>query len=270
MDPFSPPAGAGDRPTGSLDLGTALSEGFFAGLRGVGPLLAGGALLTVAYVLAFCTCVGWIAIFPLMTWGMYAFTLSMIDGHPRIDTLWSGTQRFGFVFGRMWLTFLLLLIVGFPILLGLAPVIGWTVYQSVQGQPPDPFLTTLAPVAVSGLWGFVMIRFMAAPFLVVERDTRPFDAFQEAWSATAPHWGKLAALQVLFLLLAAPATVMALGNQLLTSGLEDDPSQMLTVLAPSMALQLASITWSMFTSTLLTLVNASVYRQIFGPAPAQP
>lgn len=268
MDPFAPPIQ--DSPAsqaGSVDLGIALSEGFSALVRNILPLVGAGIALVIGYVLAFCTCVGWIPLVPLLMWGTYRFTLTMIDGTGRLQALTSGTERFGTVFGRMWLTFLLLLVIGLPVVAMIVGVVGYQSYQNMNGEQVDPVLPQVAIAIVGALWGLLLIRIQSAPYLIVERDLQPLDAFQTAWSATAPHWGKLMALQLLATLFATPGTVMQIGNEYLTRGAQDDPSQMMDLLPITLALTAGAVLWSGIVGPFFLLVNASVYRQLFGPAP---
>lgn len=268
MDPFAPPVQDGPLlQTGSVDLGVALSEGFSALLRNIGPLVAAGAMLFVAYIVSICTCVGWIVLLPLMMWGMYRFNLTMIDGTGRLGVLTSGTERLWPVVGRMWLLMLLFLLVSFPVVGVVGGFVGLETYQTLNGEQPNPLLSQIAITAVSGLWGLLLIRLQAAPYLVVERDLAPVDAFSSAWSATAPHWGKLMALQLLALLFAAPASVMQIGSQYLTAGAQEDPGQMVELMPITLALNGGAILWSLIVGPFFLLANASVYRQLFGPAP---
>jgi hypothetical protein len=269
VDPFSAPDSAPHLSIGNLDLGAAVSDGLSALLRNLGPLLIAGVLLFVGYLVSLCTCVGWIALFPLMLYGMYRFQLEVIDGRGRLSTLWSGTERFADVFARMWGLILLYIVVSLPMLVLMAPVLGWMLYEATQGREPDPVLFTLAMMVPSVLIGLVLVRFMGAGFLVVESDIGPYEALTTSWSSTGAVWSKLIVLQLLIFLLQAPAQVLSVGNQLLTRSWGDDPSSMTPdMLGLSGVLSLGVFGWSMGMALVTSVIYAAAYRQIFGRAPA--
>ncbi|MBX2799564.1 MAG: hypothetical protein KTR31_17945 [Myxococcales bacterium] len=270
MDEFASPSAAetGARQYGQLDIGVAVSEGVGAVLANLPAILGVGIVGIFLLYASFCTCVGWIVVLPLLMWGFYAFMLEALEGKGRFGTLFSGFNDFGPAFLRMWGFLLLMVLLYIPAAIAvMALIIPDVMTQIETGQPPAALSQTLKTAIPSLLWGFVIVRFMLAPFLIVERDQGPFQALQSAWEATSGQWLKLVALQLLLTLLTLPGQVLTVGGQMYGEQFQNDPAATLDAFPITMGLILGGSLVTSIAGIFGMMFYVSTYRQLTGPAP---
>lgn len=246
---------------GELDLGRAVSDGVASLFRNLLPVIGATILTGVVYFLSICTCLGWIISLPVVMWGWYRLLLDMVDGRAEMSAYWSGVDDLGSTFLRMWAIVLIYFVLLLPSLAVIVPISIWPV---IQGETPDPWLSTLGPLIPATLYGLFLVRFMFAPYLVVERRSTPWDAFVASWDATRGKWLRMAALQVLFVLLSAPAQVLNVGSQLLSRDLQANPNAIGDLFGPIMAMQLGVIVISAVAGVLGMAIFTAAYRQVMG------
>lgn len=269
IDPFAPTDTAPPLRTGDLDIGRAVADALAAVFRNLLPLLGAILIGGLAYLLSICTCVGWIVGLPLMMWGLYRFLLGIVDGRGEVSAMWSGFDRFGPAFVRMWGITLFYVLVG-------SPLIGVTILVSLAGGAGaqfgfDPGFATLGPIAgaivsivASTLYGFLLVRFVFAPYLVVDRDMDVLDAIRTTWQATSPLWGKLVALQLLLVLLNLPAQALGVGIQILSRESQNDPAAAIDGLAMMSALGMGLYVLLAIAGVIGMAIMSTAYRQVFG------
>jgi hypothetical protein len=259
MEPYAPP---GSEPqTMGLDLGQVVMDALSAVARNLLPLLGAGLLVIFTYFLSIVTCVGWIFLLPVLLWGVYRFTVQMVDGRASVSVFWDDLPPFGEMFLRMWGVMLLMLVIMAPIL-----VVG--VASSLLAEQIGLIARTALTFVATTLYSLVLVRVQLAPLLVVDRRMRVFEAFGEAWQATGPRWGPLVVLQLLVALLGAPAQVVTVGMQMLQEQSGTDPQAALEVLPAILGLYLALIVLSAVAGVVGMALYGVVYRRLFPKVPA--
>ncbi len=268
MDAFqSPDSSDPSEPTGDFDLGHTIAVGVGTVIANLLPMMlvlfvSGAALLVSA-----CTIVGWIAVVPIVSWGIYAFMLKAIDGPADVSAAVSGLDDFGRCFSSMWGLALLLFLLYMPAGVVGAALTMPSIMAALEGASIDPVQTTMASNVPLFLWGLVLVRFLFVPFLIVERKEGVIDAFGVSWAASRPHWVKLIALHVIVTLLNLPGLVLNVGSQLI--GADIDPMNVEAQLA-ALPTQLGLALGGMVVTTVASLLSlaffASAYRQVFGEA----
>lgn len=237
-----------------------MSEGLSAILGGLLPLAGAIFLGLVAYILSFVTCVGWIIAVPLLMYGAVRFLLKMIDGSPEIAALWSWSPDPVGSTLQMWGMLILFVLILLPA--SLPGVILSMVMDPVQAQ--------IVAVGIGTLYGFLVVRFQFAPYLVVEGRSDVLGAFSRSFTVTGPLWGKMILLQLLNALLSSPVQVLGIGMQYLTQDLakETDPNKIFESFS-----QLAGIYTALFVASVIAGVLGwsfftAAYRQVFGRSTA--
>ncbi len=180
---------------GTLDPVRALTSGWEATKRNIGPWLGitvvGFLLLSVSVA----TIVGWIIIGPLLLWGAVVFTLNADDGEAQFGDLFSGFSRFGDALGGMLGYIVLTFIIGLP---GSALSYANTAIQMSSGDS-SAVLSFLAPV-VSLVWTFaVTIRLLYAPYYIVDQGMGPVEALKASWEVTRDQKANNFILVLLFI-----------------------------------------------------------------------
>jgi hypothetical protein len=209
------------------------------------------------YFASACTCVGWFAAVPLLSYGMVRMLLESQQGHTKVGTLWSGTQDFWAIFFSFWG---LILVYGLMVM----PTVGLSVGMTLAKV--DPLVATAITLPLSVLYSLVLVRVHLAPFLLVDRKEGVLESIQRSWTETRPVWGKMIALQLLAFLLLSPTQVMGVGMQMLQQDQPAvmDPEEALAQLYPMMALNFGVLLISVVVGTLVWSIFASAYRQLVG------
>ncbi len=267
MDPFESPATDAALPQGTLDVGRAVSEAVGAALANALSAIGVVLLGYLSLVVAFCTCIGWIPAIPLLYWGAYRWLLDAMGGSARVSALWSGAERFGEVFLRMWGLMLIWLVLSIPLAIAMGALTFPAAFEAaLTGQQPDPVSQALIQGGLTAAFGLLVVRLMLAPFYMVERDLGVVDALSASWRDTTGQWGKLIVLQLLITLLGLPAQVLAVGVQVYQQTL--DTEQEMLEAAP-IVFGLFSVTALLSIAVLILgqLFFASAYRQLTGPPP---
>lgn len=272
MDPYASPEAGNDLPIGDFSVADTVSEAVSGFLRNVVTWIL--VMIVSALVTFLSICPGlvvWIVAIPLMTWGIWAFALQAVDGRGEFASLFSGSADLVSVTLRMWGYFIVFgvlyaLLYGPPIALIAFPELE----QMVQSPGSvDNTTFTVKSVLVAFLVGLPLTRLWPVLPLMIERKKPLLEALSESWQLTSGHWLKLMALFTLVQFLALPAIVVSIGmNQLVpNAGASPDLAQ-LNEMAPLLAVAY------LFAQVLNTVVaifgimlQASVYRQLTGPAP---
>lgn len=214
----------------SINASQAIRDGARAGLYNLHRWVAVFILYIIVVVLGVCTCVGWIPIIPLVAFGLWSFSLHTLDGQAPLSCLWSGLSSFTDVFVRTGLLIVLLVVLAFPsvfmaILLGAAQSLVdgglWT-------------LVTLLLVLVPLTWNFVIVRFMLAPYFVVEQGLNGIDALKQSLAITEGQWVPLLKIQVAITLFVLPGNI---GMQWAQPYIEQSTEIANAGIAPEAALQ---------------------------------
>jgi hypothetical protein len=273
VDPFETPESAlPSGEAGELNVATAIADGVSALLANALPATGVAFVGLVAYIVSICTCVGWIAILPLLMWGMYAFVLEMVDGSAKVQTALSGVEDFGRSFLSMWGLGLLYLVLYLPPLAATVALIWPSLAETMAtGQAADPLDMTWRGFVPMFLWSLVAVRFMLTPFYVVDQGLGVLEAFTSAWRITEGSWLKLIALQVVLTLLSLPAQILNVGAQILGQDVDPlDTAAQLENLPLQLGMQGAIVVLSVVSGLLGLAIFASAYRQLAGPRPQTP
>jgi len=186
-----------------INAGQAIRDGARAGLRNLHRYVVVFILYIFAVFLGICTCIGWIPLVPLVAFGLWAFSLNTLDGQAPISSLWSGFSSFVDVFVRAGLLILLLAVLMFPgifaaILLGAAQ-------SFVDGGMWT--LVTLLLVFLPLIWSFAIVRFMMAPYFVVEQGLSAIDALKRSLAITEGGWVPMLKIQAAISLIILPGNI---------------------------------------------------------------
>lgn len=246
-----------------------MSDGLAAVFRNLLQVFGAVVVGVVAYFVSICTCLGWIAILPVLMWGMYRFLLDLVDGRAEVSALWSGTRAFGHSFGSMWGIVLLYLVIMLPMIgaMGVLSVLGGALIPlgiDAGFGKLDPITSSVLSLVVTTIYGFLVVRFVFAPFLVVDRKTAVLDAFRDTWRATGPVWGKLVLLQLLLVLLNLPAQALAVGIQILNANAAQDPAVALDQMGTMFAMGAGLYVLLGIGGVIGMAIMAAAYRQMFG------
>lgn len=199
-NPFEAPQAGGGRAfegggAGVLDPVRALTSGWEATKRNIGPWLGITVVGSLLLMVSIATVVGWIVVGPLLLWGAVVFTLNADEGEAQFGDLFSGFSRFGDALGGMLGYIVLTFIVGLP---GSALSYANTAMQMTSGES-NAVLGFLAPV-VSLVWTFgVTIRLLYAPYYIVDQGLGPVEALKASWEVTRNQKANNAILVLLFI-----------------------------------------------------------------------
>ena len=162
-----------------FSIGTALGDGWRAMVASF-PLWVGiGFVGSVLGVVSAITLIGIVLLMPVVLWGFAVASLRMFDGRGRFGDLFAGFP----VYGRA---------VGYGLgLLVLSYLVSAPATIAQMALPGETLGWLLLGFAVSWLWGFVTIRFMAAWFFLVEHDRGPLQSMRASWVYTRGQWGRL-------------------------------------------------------------------------------
>ncbi|MEQ1503506.1 MAG: hypothetical protein ABMB14_14815 [Myxococcota bacterium] len=249
---------------GEIDLGRAVADGFAAVVRNAMPAIGVVLLGIVVYLLSFCTCVGWIVGIPVLFVGLYRFLLAMVDGQASVSDATRVVDDFGGTFTDGWGVALGFFVLYLPMLaVGVAIGVVNVVEPGTIGPIPQNVGTSL----LGALYGFLAVRFVFTPWLVFEGRSSVIAAFGQSWRMTARHWGKLCGLQLLALLIGAPAQVTNLGAVVLMQDAQTDPARAIDALMNGMALMSVGSVIAAIGAVFSIAFFAAAYRQLVGPAP---
>jgi hypothetical protein len=197
FNPFEAPQTKGaltDHPTGTLDLGAALSAGWDATWRNFGPWLAvvliGGVLSMVSVV----TVIGIFFVLPVLLWGGVKFTINTVDGQAKVEDLFAGFNDYWKSLGPM------LVLMG----VYLAVNIVSQVISFAAGFMGGDVAAAGAGILLILVFLALMIlgpRFMFAPYLIVDARYGGIEALGESWRATAHQKLNVVLLQILWVVI---------------------------------------------------------------------
>lgn len=192
--PSSGPRATG--PSGDFALDVAFSDGFEAAKRNFGPWLGAMVAAGVCIVVSVAACVlPAIAVVPVVAFGTYKITLEAVDGNAEFRTQFSGFDDFQ----GTWLSFgallLMLLAVGFGMGAVTAPLSysdTILVELGVINNMADAMLATI-PIKLLGsaMSSAITVRFILAPFMMVDRGDGAYEAMINSWNLTGPVWLRL-------------------------------------------------------------------------------
>lgn len=252
---------------GTFTVGGVIDTALRSLFRNAGPLVVVLVASFVAYVVSICTIVGWIAILPLIAWGLWRFLLDAIDGEAKLSAATHGQERFARTVGQMWAYFL---VIAVPLsLLTTGPTYAYA--YAVHGEAfflkllDDPITAVVVPSVASVVVGIVYCRLWLVPFDMVDRGNNVVAAVSRSWALTGPHWGRLIVVMLLVLAVMLPISGLTfLGRWLNTSA--DGPPWGQTA---SPVITFGTVGLSLFFSVLIQFVHAAIYRGLAGPRPEE-
>ena len=117
-NPYAPP-----RPdilpsttAGGLNVSDAISTGLGGLTRNLPVLLGAGLVGLVIYYVSFCTCVGWIAVIPMLIFGGLRLLLAAVDGPASLTIFFDGFRDPVPAFLRIWGLVLLWILATSPVI----------------------------------------------------------------------------------------------------------------------------------------------------------
>lgn len=179
-NPFEAPRTTGPEPvhgTGTIDIATAVKDGWHAMLENFGPYLAMGFLFFVLATVATITVLGLFLVVPVLFWGFTRFVLKTIDGGAEVSDLFAGFNEYGKALGPM-----LVLFIGY-LLLNLVNQAFSAGAQLIGG--PVGIVMSIFGIVFGFLFMYLVARLMFAPYLIVDRDLGAVEALSQSWRSTA-------------------------------------------------------------------------------------
>lgn len=164
---------------GVLDPVLAMRQGFEGTMRNIGPWLAMLIAGTIIAMIVSFTVIGIFVVLPVMFWGGTKFLLNVVDGEGTFGDLFSGFSRYGEALGGMIGYVILAIVVGLP---GSAISYANTAMEMSGGGST---VLALLGFLVSVVWFFaVSMRFVFAPFYMVDQGQGPIEGMTSSWRAT--------------------------------------------------------------------------------------
>ena len=192
--PSSGPRATG--PSGDFALDVAFSDGLEAAKRNAFPWMGAHLAGVLAVGVSFAMCVlPVIAVAPVVMFGIFKLSLQAVDGDAEFSTMFSGFNDFQ----GTWLSFGALLLMFMGIGMGMLILTSPLQFSDlilvelgVINNMEDAALATI-PIKLIGslLSNLVTVRFMLAPFMMVDRGDGAYEAMVNSWNLTGPVWLRL-------------------------------------------------------------------------------
>jgi hypothetical protein len=185
--PYDSPSQASYGGTGTFEIGRCLRDAWGATWDAF-PLWLGvsivGALVAIAATL---TILGLFLVVPVLAWGSYLFALNMLDRRAAFGDLFAGFSRYGDSLVAMLLFGLASFVLGLP-----GSVLQWA------GIAAGSQTMISVGQLLAFVWFFaVTIRFIFAPFYIVDQGLPVLDALKASWTASSGQWLSLVGLMFL-------------------------------------------------------------------------
>ncbi|MCC7383743.1 MAG: hypothetical protein IT384_18015 [Deltaproteobacteria bacterium] len=185
---------------GTLDIGVALSQGWQAFTRNLGPWIAVVLVAGVLMFIAAITVFGIIFVVPVIGWGYIHFSLRVLDGPGEVGDLFAG-------FNRYWSAMGSFLLIGLLYVLMLLPPMGFIFWGALMGEN---WIVVLGYLVMIGWSLLVFVRFSFAPYFVVDQGMAPVEAISASWHVTAEQKLNVAIFMIIVQLITLAGEVLFL------------------------------------------------------------
>lgn len=266
MDGFAPPAeDPTHQPTGTIDAGAALATGIAAAARNAFQIIAVLIYMVVAFTVSCCSVVLLPLTYPMIMWGVAAWTLSAIDGEGDLTLLWTSvTEDPVLVLKRGWAWLLLLMVAMIPLYVVIMPI---SFMSSMADSLQEALLWSLAQQIPTMLFMVLLFRHYQSFWLLVERRYATLDAISTNWQNTSPSWMPLAGLALLYSALGLPYQILVAWQSYELQQLP--PAQMLDGIGMFYAVIYGGAGILSLIGMVMLFVFAAAHRQLYPEPPAE-
>lgn len=222
-NPFDPPQALPAAPAGAgrIDVGAAFQTAVNALQSHFVVLVVGHlAFLFLSFLAVLMCIIPAFFVFPVLYWGMLKILLRSLDQIPSLDDLFSGFQDFVTVWPQMILYLILAFLIAIP-----GSIAGEAANLTLSAMGGDSGALGVAggflSMVISGAWTLgIVVRFFAAPYLVVDEGLSATDALLRSWNLTGgSNWPMVILLTIAGGLLNLLGVLMCLVGVLVTAPL---------------------------------------------------